>query len=265
MHIEFLIIDPQNDFSDVPHAALPIPGASEDAERLALLLDRLHSKIENIHVTLDTHQLVDISHPVFWYNQQGKRPVPFTKINVEDVENGHWRVYEPQFQHRALEYVRTLRENGRYDLTIWPPHCLLGTWGHNVIPALSLALRRWEENRLRRVDYLIKGNNPWTEHYSAVQAAVQDPNDPTTKTNTILIDALERADIVVLSGQALSHCVANTIRDIVTYSGQNSIYKLVLLEDTSSPIPGFENLASQFLIDMRNRGMKTVCTSDFSY
>ena len=66
MRLEFLIIDPQNDFSDAPGAALPAPGASADAERLAQALNRLGDRIAEIHVTLDTHQLVDIAHPIFW-------------------------------------------------------------------------------------------------------------------------------------------------------------------------------------------------------
>ena len=142
MRLECLIIDPQNDFSDVPDAALPVPGASADAERLAGLLDRLDGRIEQIHVTLDTHQFVDIAHPVFWRDEQGERPAPFTQITVEDVERGRWYAFDLRLQQPALAYVRALRDNGRYTLTIWPPHCLIGTWGHNVMPAVAGALRR---------------------------------------------------------------------------------------------------------------------------
>jgi len=120
MRLECLIIDPKNDFSDVPGAALPVPGASADAERLAGLLDRLDGRIEQIHVTLDTHQFVDIAHPVFWRDEQGERPAPFTQITVEDVEGGRWYAFDLRLQQPALAYVRALRDNGRYTLTIWP-------------------------------------------------------------------------------------------------------------------------------------------------
>ena len=263
MRLECLIIDPQNDFSDVPGAALPVPGASADAERLAGLLDRLDGRIEQIHVTFDTHQFVDIAHPVFWRDEQGERPAPFTQITVEDVERGRWYAFDLRLQQQALAYVRALRDNGRYTLTIWPPHCLIGTWGHNVMPAVAGALRRWEETGFKRVDYLLKGHNPGTEHYSAVQADVPDPTDPSTQLNVGLIKTLENADLVAVSGQALSHCVANTIRDIADYFGRESIRKLVLIEDTSSPVPGFENLAHRFLTDMRERGMRTARAADF--
>ncbi len=261
--LEFLIVDPQNDFSDAPGAALPVPGAGADAERLARLLNRLRARIDDIHVTLDTHQLVDISHPVFWVDGAGRQPAPFTQISVADIENRIWRTFDAHSQQRALAYVRALRDNRRHQLTIWPPHCLIGTWGHNVVPVVAEALQAWEAAKYARVDYVTKGHNPWTEHYSAVRADVPDPADPGTQINRRLIQTLENADVVALSGQALSHCVASTIRDIAAYFGQESIRKLVLIEDTSSPVPGFEALAQQFVADMRQRGMRVAKAADF--
>ncbi|MBL8259420.1 MAG: hypothetical protein JNM60_06410 [Candidatus Competibacteraceae bacterium] len=263
MKLDFLLIDPQNDFCDTAGAALPVPGASADAERLAGLLDRLGGRIDDIHVTLDTHQLLDIAHPMFWRDGGGGQPAPFTQICVEDVESGRWKAFDGEFQQRALRYVRALRDNGRYTLTVWPPHCLVGTWGHNVVPAVAGALRRWEEREIKRADYVAKGHNPWTEHYSAVRADVPDPFDSSTQLNIGLLQILEGADLIALSGQALSHCVASTVRDIADYFGQESARKLVLIEDTSSPVPGFENLAQDFLRDMQARGMKTARAADF--
>ena len=255
--LELLIIDPQNDFSDAADAALPVPGALDDARRLSNLISRLNERIDDIHVTLDTHQLLDIAHPVFWVNSRGEHPPPFTQISIEDVGNGRWRPFNPQFQDRALDYVHSLAENARYELTIWPPHCLVGDWGHNVMAPIAQVLRDWETG-FARVDFVTKGHNPWTEHYSAVQADVPDPEDPSTLLNSRLIETLENADIIALSGQALSHCVANTVRDIADSFGDESIHKLVLIEDTSSPVPGFEGLAEEFLTDMKHRGMQ-VC------
>jgi nicotinamidase-related amidase len=262
MRLEFLIIDPQNDFCDIAGAALPVAGAYQDAERLAQLLYRLNDRIDDIHVTLDTHQRLDIAHPLFWVDSQGRPPAPFTQITVEELAGGAWQTRNPQFQARALAYAEALRANGRYTLTLWPPHCLVGTWGHNVVQPVAEALQRWEDG-FARVDYVTKGHNPWTEHYSAVQADVPDPADPTTLLNTGLIETLERADRVALSGQALSHCVANTVRDIADHFGDANIRKLVLIEDTSSPVPGFENLGRQFVTDLTRRGMQTARAADF--
>ena len=261
--LEFLIIDPQNDFSDNATANLPVVGANKDAERLAKLLDRLNDKIDDIHVTMDTHQLVDIAHPVFWVDSHGKHPAPFTQISVDDVGNGRWRPFNPNYQHRAFDYVNELHTNNRYTLTIWPPHCLVGSWGHNIMQPIADSLRHWESG-FARVNYVTKGHNPWTEHYSAVKADVPDPDDPTTSLNTRLIETLENADLIALSGQALSHCVANTVRDIADNFGDDSISKLVLIEDTTSPVTGFEDLATQFIDDMKNRGMQTVKAHEFS-
>ncbi|MEM7019171.1 MAG: hypothetical protein AAF512_17740 [Pseudomonadota bacterium] len=198
---------------------------------------------------------------MFWVNSQGKHPDPFTSISIEDVSKGVWKTTNPGFQDRASAYVQALQDNGRYDLTIWPPHCLIGSGGHNVVNPVAEQLVAWE-NTFAMVDYVTKGSNIWTEHYSAMQADVPDPEDPGTQLNTRLLDTLETADMLVLSGQALSHCVASTVRDIADNFGDHNISKMVLIEDTSSPVTGFEDLADQFMRDMKARGMQTARSTD---
>jgi len=129
---------------------------------------------------------------------------------------------------------------------------------------LREVLRKWELSRYAMVDYVTKGSNVFTEHYSGVQADVPDPEDPTTHLNTSLIQTLENADIIVFSGQASTHCVANTIRDIVKNFGEDTLKKCVLLEDAMSPVPGFEHLADDFFREMKDKGMKMTKTTDFS-
>jgi len=261
MNLQFIIIDPQNDFSN-KNGNLFVPKADQDSERLATMLKRHLSKIDDIHVTLDTHHWIDIAHPVFWVDSKGHHPAPFTTITEEDVLIGRWKTKHPGFQPRALDYVKALKVGGRYQLTIWPPHCLIGQSGHNVVTPIANILNEWE-NTFAMVDFVTKGSNMWTEHYSAVQADVPDPEDPSTQLNIRLIETLESADLIAISGQALSHCVANTVRDIANNFGDENIHKMILIEDTTSPVPGFEPLAHQFLVEMTARGMKTVKSTEF--
>jgi nicotinamidase-related amidase len=164
---------------------------------------------------------------------------------------------------RALDYVRRLEQNGRYELTIWPPHCLIGSPGHTVFPALFDSLTEWE-SRFAFVDYVTKGSNILTEHYSAVQADVPDPADASTQINTRLVQALENADVIAIAGEARTHCLANTVRDIANNFGEASfVSKLVLLTDASSDIPGFEAQARSFLSEMTGRGMQLSTTTEF--
>jgi nicotinamidase-related amidase len=263
LKVELLVIDPQNDFCD-PAGSLYVPGADKDIERLADMVSRLKPKLHDIHVTLDTHRLVDIAHPIFWVNSDGEHPAPFTIISVDDVSNGTWYSFDPSetTQKRAKEYVENLATNDRYPLCIWPPHCLIGTWGHNVHPDLTVPLLEWEKG-YAAVDYVTKGSNPWSEHYSAVQADVPDPEDPSTMLNTQLIQILQEADIIPVAGQAITHCVANTVRDIANNFGEENIKKLVLLEDASSPVPGFEQMGTDFVTEMKARGMQITTTDTF--
>ncbi|MEQ8822053.1 MAG: hypothetical protein RLY93_17595 [Sumerlaeia bacterium] len=257
-----LIIDPQRDFCH-PRGSLFVPGAPEDLERLTALLDRRGADIDTVAVTLDSHQLLDVGHPLFWRDPLGNRPEPFTTIRHEDVAEGRWTPYDPALRPRMLEYTRLLKTHGRYDLTIWPPHCLIGTEGHAIAEPLQGALRRWVEARQRPITFIPKGANIHTEHYSAIQADVPDPADPATGRNTALLEAIRAAGSVAIAGQALSHCVANTVRDIVGALPAEEHGKLHLLRDTTSPVPGFDAQAEWFLGEAAAAGVRVVTAADW--
>lgn len=268
-NIHLLIIDPQNDFCDIDGAALAVPGANEDLERVAILIDRIGHKLEDIHVTMDSHRLVDITHPAWWMDQNGERPVPFILISADDIKNGIWTTRNPSFRQRTLEYAKQLEATGKYMICVWPPHCLIGTWGHNIHDGLNRALQQWSEKEFAMVDYVTKGSNPWTEHYGAMQAEVPDPSDPSTSLNTDFLAMLSEADMVVVAGQALSHCVKETVTQIANNIGDEHVRKFHILTDCCSPVsavsggPDFPAIAQEWLKEMESRGMTLSTSNDF--
>jgi len=262
--VHLVVIDPQNDFCDQTKGTLAVKGADADMQRLAEMIRRLSGKVDDIHVTLDSHHTVHVAHPLYWRNKRGEHPAPFTIITSQDVKDGVWTPYRPSWGKRAKEYVETLERNGKYPLCIWPPHCLIGSWGHGVFPALYDALCEWERQEFAAVDYVTKGSNYHTEHYSAITADVPDPDDHTTSLNTDFLNTVIQADVILLAGEAGSHCLANTARDADTYFADSSfVKKLVLLTDATSPVPGFEHLQEQFIKDMTAKGMQVSTTKEF--
>jgi nicotinamidase-related amidase len=261
-NVQLIVIDPQVDFCD-PKGALSVAGADKDMERLAETTRRCGRKIDDINVTLDSHRTLHIASPVWWVDENGKNPDPFTLITEDDVvgKNPKWRATNVGFQKRSEDYVRQLAKNGRYVLCIWPPHCLIGSAGYAVFPVLFEQLVAWEREIFGVVNYVTKGSNIFTEHYSAVKADVPDSNDPTSMLNTQFISRLQQADLIGITGQALSHCVANTIVDVADNFGEENIKKFVLIEDTTSSVTGFEGLGEDFVKNMTSRGMQ-VCKSD---
>jgi nicotinamidase/pyrazinamidase len=268
-NIQLLIIDPQNDFCDLPadwcpgnpvtgevaSPALPVVGAHADMLRLAQLIQEGASGISSIGVTLDSHHRFDIAHPTFWSTGSGAPVGPFTPITATQVRNGDYVPKDMTMLPRALAYIDELEQRGRYTLMVWPVHCEIGSWGHNVHAAVKTAYNRWEDSRQAMVQKINKGSNPWTEHYSAMQAEVPDAEDTATQLNTALIASLDQADLLIIAGEASSHCVKATTEHIVGNLPSGNTGKVVLLTDCMSPVGGFEAQHQAFLDDMAGRGV----------
>lgn len=258
-----LAIDPQNDFCE-PNGKLFVQGADLDSVRLGNFIKKQFMNLNNIQVTLDSHHRVHIAHGLSWLDEKNNHPAPFTIISAADVRAGKYRAMNPGFQSRYLAYVESLEVNGRYILCIWPEHCLIGSVGAAIQKDVFEGICLWE-GRYAVAGKVAKGSNLYTEHYSAVKADVEDHTDPLTKMNKDLLDILLENDEVLISGQALSHCVANTVRDIADVFSDADVKKMVLLEDTSSSVTGFDGLASAFVNDMVAKGMRISNTAAYKF
>ncbi|NWK80012.1 isochorismatase family protein [Aquitalea sp. LB_tupeE] len=247
MRHHLLIIDPQNDFCDLPPSALPVRGANADLQRLAQLITRHGTALDGITVTLDSHHRYDIAHPAFWRGPAGEQPL-LCPITLADVDAGRWLPAQPALLPAVRHYLQHCA------LFVWPPHCLVGSWGHNIHEGLNQALQQWECQGLQPVQFLFKGLNPLTEHFSAFEADLPLADDPATCFNPRQVATLVAAQRVIVAGEALSHCVASSVRSLLRHLGPDFARKLVLLEDCSSPVPGFEKQAEDFVAEIRQLG-----------
>jgi nicotinamidase-related amidase len=253
----------------MPGGALAVPGADKDMDRLAAMIMLNGEKIDQILVSMDSHYHYQIFHSAWWVNVNGQHPKPFTIITEEDVQGGVWMADDSSKQDWALYYIKTLKEHHKYSLCIWPDHTILGSPGHAIYPRLLDAINIWEEKKHRTADRLMKGMNEFTEHYSIIQADVF--RDVTTQPGMELIAWLARFNSILVAGEARSHCVASSVRDLIEgcvdpdyltkfASGYIGIRvdpkNITLLEDATSDVPGFEQLGADFVESMVSKGMK---------
>jgi len=246
-----LIIDPQVDFHE--GGSLAVPGATDDSGRTADLIRT--KRFDNILVTLDTHQFVDIGHPMWWTNKNKEHPKPFSNISCADMEQKIWMTAMKEDEDWSYNYLKQLEKNNRYQHTIWPYHCIVGTPGHEIAPVLNKALEGWARQNSQMITFLWKGNNPKAEMYSAFKADVEVPGADETKLNVNILDRLLRYDNIVVCGEASSHCVLYSLIDMIDYFDSKKGYKpnILLLEDCMSPVTGFEESTKAKYKDLNKR------------
>jgi len=266
MSICLFLIDCQIDFCE--GGALPVTGATKDMERLAAMIKKYGGDIDDIQITMDSHYHMHIAHACFWKDKEGNNPIPFkdglpTVISHESIVKGDWMPFNDNFKDWVLSYTEGLEKKGRYQLTIWPDHCIIGGPGHNIHPVLFEAIQEWERKYSAIAQRITKGSNPFTEHYSAVKAEVPRSDDPSTQMNGKLINTLKDFDIILTGGEALSHCLNFTVSDTAEEFSEEEVKKFVLLEDGTSNVPGCDQLGQDFIERMTKKGMAISTTDKF--
>src|SRR5688572_30156972 len=185
--VHLLLIDVQKDFC-FPEGSLYVAGRSgtgavDDSRRIAELVYRNLGAITDITTTMDTHFAFQIFFPAFWVDTAGAPLTAHRVITGDEIAsaavrpnpamarwlcNGNYPWLVKQVQY----YCRELEKAGKYQLYLWPPHCLLGSDGHalagvvheaRLFHAFARSAQSWAE---------VKGGNPLTENYSVLRPEV---------------------------------------------------------------------------------------------
>jgi nicotinamidase-related amidase len=259
----------------MPGASLFVPGAVEDTQRALGWLYRNLGRITGLAFSLDTHRVYQIFHPAWWQDEEGRRPAPMTPILADEVRRGRWRATrQPE---ASLAYCERLEASGRYVLTIWPYHTLLGGLSHALVPAVMEASLFHALARDTPTRFEVKGEHPLTENYSVLSPEVTEvAGESVGAFNEDLLAHLRSFDRIYVFGQAKSHCVLSTLRDLqqrLETSDPAMLRRIHILEDAMSPVPAppldplppgldFPRVAEEAMRDFERAGMRVVRTSD---
>lgn len=264
-NIHLVLIDMQVDFCHAD-GSLFVPGAAEDIGRVIAFIYRHAERITNITCSLDSHLPHQIFHPAWWADAQGNHPAPFTMISYGDIQSGKWRPLVAPVQ--STNYVKQLEEQAKKTLTIWPYHVMIGSMGNALDPELFTAVLWHSLSRKTQPTWLSKGTVPLTEHYSIIQPEVPVPNHPMGGKNKQFLDTLAQADVILIAGEAESHCVLETVEDLVEdfAARPDALQKIYFLRDCTSPVVhpdvDFHAIAQARFTEFEKQGVNFINSTD---
>lgn len=283
--IALLLVDVQNTFC-LPDFELYVGGRSgtgavDDNRRLAEFIYRNLGQITEISLTMDTHQSLQLFHAAFLVDENGNHPPAYTMLSVDDIRSEKWH-FNPALadgfaltpekgQEILVHYAEELARKDKYAWAIWPYHAMLGGVGHAIVPVIEEAVFFYGIARSTQPEFNLKGDAPFSEHYSALSAEVLEGPDGEIlgERDMQLVDHLEDVDMLIIAGQAKSHCVAFTVADLLSGIQQVNpklAEKIYLLEDCTSPVvvPGadFTEQADTAYARFAEAGMKIVRSTE---
>lgn len=232
-----LCIDVQKDFME--GGALGVPGSVGDVERLTRFIYNNMGGITRIMCSLDTHTPHQIFHPCWWVNTAGDHPAPYTVITYDDVVQNRWRpvIGDPTI---SLQYLKELEKvgAGKKQLCIWPYHCINGTEGFTLENEFAKMVYFHSVAR-KSVNFMVnKGEDPYSEMYGIIKPEFDRKN----WMNTAVLNAIEKFDEIYVAGEAASHCLMESVRQIAEHFANRPevLQRITILEDCTSPITGYE-------------------------
>ena len=89
-----MLIDVQNTFC-IPDFELYVGGRSgrgaiEDNARLCNFIYRNLGNLTHITATMDTHKVMQVFHAIFFVDNDGNHPAPYTDIHAAELRDGTW-------------------------------------------------------------------------------------------------------------------------------------------------------------------------------
>jgi nicotinamidase-related amidase len=286
--VHLLVIDAQKDFC-LPAGSLYVggrsgTGAMDDNRRLAEFMYRNLDTLTAITTTLDTHVPMQIFFPSFWLDASGAAPAPHTVVHLDQIRSGAllpnpaiaaWLCggNYPWLLAQVAFYCEELARAGKYELYLWPYHCLLGSDGHaltgivqeaQLFHAFAKQTQAWTE---------VKGGNVLTENYSILRPEVLLRHDggSLAQKNTAFLGTLLNSDVIVIAGQAASHCVKSSIDDLLSeivavdpalarkvYILEDCMSSVVVPDGKGGTLADFTDQATAALDRFRDAGMHVV-------
>jgi nicotinamidase/pyrazinamidase len=263
---KLVIIDAQNDFCDLPSEAcpiiagsqykpaMPILGAHLNCLNLANFIGKFGYNIDSISVYMDSHIYADIGHCTSWLTELYKPVPPYTTVTFDDFMTGKVQPINTLVTSIYKAYLQKAQA-----IMVWPVHTLIGTYGHNIHYAISDALNVWQyKTNGAMLNYILKGSNPFTEHYSAIQAEIVT-SDPQTHVDLNFVDTCKYGS-TIFAGQAASHCVRKTLVSVLDNLDPCYYQNLIVLRDCMNPVSGHEQSTDEFFDYLQSVGV-TVTTS----
>lgn len=238
-------IDEQLDF--MPDGALGVPNADKDVERFTKFIYDNMDEISKIAVSIDTHIPHQIFHPCWWIDKDGNHPAPYTEIKLADLDKGNYRAVIKPIESR--DYVMHLEQDGKKTLVVWPYHCIQGTTGCSLDNQFSNMVYFHSVAKRSIPITIIKGQDPLSEMYGFLRPEY----DRKGYVNLEFLNLLTNYDMIIIGGEAKSHCVLESIKQILEhFANQPEITnKIYILEDCMSSIPGFEDITNATFDDFR--------------
>lgn len=296
LKIALLLIDMQRDFTN-RKGALYVGGRSgngavDDSVRVAQFIYRNLANLTSIDATLDTHLGFQIFFPSFWIDADGNHPAPFQFLLTQDILDGKFDINPliapiltggkgnlGWLRKQAIHYTRELEKAGKYQLYLWPTHCIAASLGYCMTGVIQEAIEFAALARGFQFHREKKGDNPFTENYSVLSPEVTTRHDgqalPNAAWNDKFFARLMKNDYVLIAGQAGSHCVKSSIDDLldrILAVDPALAKKVVILGDCMSAVTvpdgsggflaDFTPQQEQALDRYRNAGMLVVNSTD---
>lgn len=194
--------------------------------------------------------------------ERGEHPRAFTVILLKDVwhatnnKDGLW--WPVRNQEGTYDYIKELEASGQMAHVTWWKHNTRLTFGAGIEPVV------WENIMLhsyaRDIEPIIffKGlTDP--EFFGIFGPQVVIKGDKHAQVNLKGLQMYTLFDMVVLDGEADTHCLKNTAMQMAAEIGAkdpDQMSKLVIASDGTSGIPGFEDLAKADYAKLEAQGLR---------